>query len=52
MKILLKSLNLIQKGKAASVISLIKTPHKYHYENQRIIKKKILLNLYLKKHQT
>ena len=44
-----KALNLIQKGKAASVISLIKTPHKYHYENQRIIKKNNVVKFIFKK---
>ena len=44
-----KALNLIKKGKAASVISLIKTPHKYHFENQRIIKKNNIVKFIFKK---
>ena len=31
------ALNLFSNKKAASVISVIKTPHKYHYENQRTL---------------
>lgn len=44
-----KALNLIQKDKAASVISVIETPHKYHYENQRILEKNNVVKFIFKK---